>query len=298
MNAILKVNKCYKPHFMIEISNNITLIQRKAFNVLFKSARPLIEKQNNYFMPVAEISMALGVKNDNQLKIALEGLQRVSVKWNIFDDKGIPEFGSASLLPEVRIKDGMCRYWLADGVREFLSTSPRYTLLDLEIQKHFLSKHSQVLWEFCHEYVNTSNNSTGWKTIQEWKIFFGIKTGQYSRFKDFNNYVIQKAITELNKVSDIRVNAEYRKDGRSVSDIRFRIKSAEKIKIKELKEGKNPLPKSIEWYDAQGKTAQSLLRLAFRKEYTGDHDQEIKDIAWKEFLRRERDKDLTQGRLF
>jgi len=59
----------------------------------------------------------------------------------------------------------------------------------------------------------------------------------YQTFKHLNAKIIKPAVTEVNKVSDIIVTPETRKQGRAVTDIRFRIRRNPQLAILDIDDG-------------------------------------------------------------
>ena len=52
----------------------------------------------------------------------------------------------------------------------------------------------------------------------------GIPQGMYPEFKKLNQYVIKEPLEEINKVTDLTVTVEYKKEGRSVVAVKFRFR--------------------------------------------------------------------------
>ena len=51
----------------------------------------------------------------------------------------------------------------------------------------------------------------------------GATAASYDVFKDFNKHVLQKAVKEINEITDINVTAENVRKGRTVVSIRFKV---------------------------------------------------------------------------
>ena len=80
----------------IQIENNITLLQRRAWNVLLYHAYEALLTVDEHQIRVRELMEVLefGSKNDAYLKEALEALISCRVKWNVLDKDGVEEWGS------------------------------------------------------------------------------------------------------------------------------------------------------------------------------------------------------------
>ena len=60
--------------------------------------------------------------------------------------------------------------------------------------------------------------------VEELKEILGAtKKKAYKEFKNFNRLILQRAVAEINEITDIRVEVEYIKKGRSIVDIKFKM---------------------------------------------------------------------------
>ena len=258
--------KVTKPHLFIETSNAVASKQKKAFSALIYNALKTIKDQEKFSMPVSEISHLIGTSNDQRLKNALEDLCGTAVSWNVFDSKGLPKgWRAASLVSDVWIKDGICTYKFSEGVRELIIGGYKYASLDFAVMRHIMGKHALALWEYCSEFIGSQSGSTGWRTVKQWHNFFGLKDGEYPTFFEFNRSVIRKAIDEINKVSDIRIKAEYKRKNRVVSELRFFVDRASDSEKKQInvKPKKIKIPEFEKWFQDQPKNWKNVFDADF-----------------------------------
>ena len=78
------------------------------------------------------------------LKDTLEALVDCTVKWNLLGKDKKQEWGVASLLAEVRIRDGICFYQFSHTLRIKLYNPRIYTKLNLRLQNQFRSQYALV----------------------------------------------------------------------------------------------------------------------------------------------------------
>ena len=70
----------------------------------------------------------------------------------------------------------------------------------------------------------------GWTvSVEDLRKELGATAASYDSFKAFNRAVLQKAITEINEITDINVTAENIRKGRFVSAIRFTVEEKNQI---------------------------------------------------------------------
>jgi hypothetical protein len=92
------------------------------------------------------------------------------------------------------------------------------------MQRLFDSAYALALYENCLRFKNVG--STGWWTIETYKALVGATAKIYEQFKYLKRDAINKPVDEINRVSDIRLEPEFKRSGRNVSEIRFLITEA------------------------------------------------------------------------
>ena len=79
-------------------------------------------------------------------------------------------------------------------------------------------------------YPKLKDRPFGWTvSIEELRKILGATASSYDLFKDFNKHVLQKAIKEINEITDINVTTENVRKGRSVVSIRFKVEEKKQI---------------------------------------------------------------------
>ncbi len=288
-----------KPHFAIRVSNTLTYLQRKAWALLYLNARNDLDDDFHY-VHLSVVSNTLEAHHDKDLKTALTKLSSTAVTWNITNDDGcVKNWTTSAMVGSSNIVEGttVLRYEFTKAMKELFRANPNYATLEISVMNRLKSKHALALWEFCKIFVGTQSGSTGWKTVEEWRGIFGIQKGKYQRFKDFSNYVINKAFHEVNELSDITVKPEYKRSRRSVSEIRFVLKrntkEIEKLE-KTLEESKIP---QFAWLDTKTKAIQKKLEAEFDT-ICKTEDPYQRKIEWGQYLAIKMKKDAQQLPLF
>src|SRR4030095_9730218 len=143
----------------IYIENNITLLQRRAWNVLLAYAYDDLLTKEEHAIKVRDLMRILEFdsKNEEYLKEALEALVTCKLKWNILG-KDLMEWGVTTLLSEAIIRNGTCLYGYGKTLRERLHNPRMYARISLSMQNKFTSKHAQALWEMCVDCLDEARN--------------------------------------------------------------------------------------------------------------------------------------------
>jgi hypothetical protein len=209
----------------IHIQNNITLLQRRAWNVLLANAYDALPFEEKHGITVVDLTKKLEFdsKNDDYLKEALEALVGCKVKWNVLDKDNKWEWGVTTLLAYATIKDGLCTYSYSPPLRERLHNPNIYARISLSMQNKFDSKHALALWELCLDYLDRAKQygETPWIPLETFRELMGIAEEMYPEFKKLNKWVIKDPITAINEVTDFRVDVEYRRQSRKISAVKF-----------------------------------------------------------------------------
>ena len=218
----------------IHIQNNITLLQRRAWNVLLANAYDELPFQERHRMRIQELMRTLEFdsKNEDCLKEALKALVSCKVKWNILDKDGEYEWGVTTLLAEAKVKNGVCSYAYGPTLRERLHNPHMYARISLSMQNKFDSKHAQTLWELCTDYLNEVRHQgeTPFIGLEDFKGLSGIgRDGYGGEFKILNRDVIKPPIKEMNTVTDFDIKAEYKREKRRVAAVKFRVRRVDHV---------------------------------------------------------------------
>jgi len=230
-------NEFIKASPAIQVQSRMTLLQRRAWNVLLANAYDELPHTDLYRVSVAELGAKLGFnsKNDNYLKEILEALVDCKVKWNMLGKDKEEEWGIAVLLASADIKNGICTYGFAPHLRLKLYNPRIYAKLNLRLQNRFKSQYGLVLWEVCFDYFDADRDEgeTPFISLETFKGLLGLGSKDYPRFSEFNRSVIKPAMQEVNDLTNYHVEVEQKRMGRRVAELKFRITKIKHIPIQE-----------------------------------------------------------------
>lgn len=224
----------------IHIKAKLSLTQRKMNNVLLYNAYDSLLTADEHQIPVPLLCELAGVDNKNlaNLKRALTGLTSTSISWNILGENEDDEaWGFAAFLSGGQIKNGICTYRYDKGLAKQLYHPDIYSRINLGVIKKIRTSHALVLYENCYRFVNQGR--TGWWDLDTFRDIMGLaESGSYKQFKDLNKHVIKPAIAEVNQVSNVILEMEYKRTGRAISGLRFLIRSNPQLSFERIEEEK------------------------------------------------------------
>jgi hypothetical protein len=211
----------------IHVSNAFSLMQRKLWNVaLYFSYEHLLDREEHE-IPIGVLAEYAGFNSHNRakLKAAVKALTQTLIEWNLLDDAGQEEewtISTALSAVTFRAKDGMCVFSFSPPLRKKLYQPAVYAKIDLKIVCRFNSGYALALYENCFRFKNVK--TTGWMSLTTFKKLMGVDGSAYYRnYFRLNQKIIIPAVQEVNEVSDIIVEVEYKRKGRLVDELKFNI---------------------------------------------------------------------------
>lgn len=222
----------------IHVSGKLTLLQRKLSNVLLLNAYDTLISRQRHQIDARTLCLMIGYNSNDMetLKASLRGLAETVAEWDMLDEKGQQEWGVSSLLSYAKLKGGICEYAYSPALAEKLHDPKVFALINLNIQRRFTSGHALALYENCYRFIRTG--STGWWPLDLFRRLMGVEgSAYYENFKHLNAKIIKPAVAEVSRSSNILVSPEIRKQGRAVTEIRFRIQENPQLAILDIDDG-------------------------------------------------------------
>jgi hypothetical protein len=212
----------------VQIQSRITLLQRRAWNELLFHAYNELPNEERHHIDLATLMARLEYhsKDESYLQEILERLVTCEVKWNLLGKDDQWEWGVTTLLAEAKIRNGTLTYAYGPELRERLHNPRMYARLNLDMQNKFESKYAESLWEHCVDYfdIRRSEGETPFIELDTYREMMGVEEGMYPQFKRLNELVIKKPVKEINKVTNFQVTVDYKKSGRKVQALKFKVK--------------------------------------------------------------------------
>jgi hypothetical protein len=209
---------------VVHTTGTLSLLERKISNVLLLNAYDNLLKNRTHSLRVGYLTALLGWTESNNiadLKDALKKITSTTIEFNLMKD-GKETWKIMSMLSFAEIEEGVCRYRYDEYLAEKLFNPEIYATINLSIQREFKRGYALTLYENCVRYKNVG--STGWIEIPVFRKLMGADSSLYDEFKYLKHKVINKSIEEINSVSDIKIEAEYSKEGRKIAFVKFIIK--------------------------------------------------------------------------
>ena len=232
-----KINEVIKASPAIQIQSKMTLLQRRAWNVLLANAYNELPNKDIHSVSMVELSTKLGFDSGNQdyLKEVLRSLRSCEVEWNLLNKDNKQVWGVASLLASAEIENGICTYGFAPHLRLKLHNPRIYAKLNLRLQNQFKSQYALILWEVCFDYFDADRDrgETPFIPLETFRELMGIESDEYPAFSIFNRAVIKPAIKEINDVTDYLVEVEQKRLSRRVAELKFRITKVKQLPVQE-----------------------------------------------------------------
>ena len=232
-----KINEVIKASPAIQIQSKISLLQRRAWNVLLANAYNELPNKDLHSVSMIELSAKLGFDSGNQeyLKEVLKSIVDCTVEWNLLNKDNKQVWGAASLLAFVEVENGICCYQFPHPLRQKLHNPRVYAKLNLRLQNQFTSKYALILWELCFDYFDTDRDKgeTPFIPLDTFRELMGLENDEYPLFKELNRNVIKPPIEEINTVTDYHIEVEQKRLRRRIAELKFRITRVKQLPLQE-----------------------------------------------------------------
>ena len=229
----IKNNQILKKHVAaIHIGAKLSLLQRKLVNALLYNAYDQLLTVQEHHISASVLCEMIGFdsKNIGYLKGALKGLMETVVEFDVLEEDGGRSWEAMVLLPYARIKDGKCTYRYERALAEKLYHPDVYSKINLSVLREMNSAHALVLYENCYRFEGIGH--TAWWDIEVFRKLMAVDSmPSYKPFKALNRNVIQPAMKEVNKLSNIQIEMETRMKGRTVTGLRFIVKPNRQLSL-------------------------------------------------------------------
>jgi len=219
--------QCIKKHVAaIHINGVLSLVERKLANVLLLNAYDDLLVKQTHTLPVPHLFAMMGWEESNnigRLQDAIKKLASTPVEFNLMND-GKVSWHAMAMIAYGSIEGGTCTYSYAEFLAKQLYNPEIYATINLGIQRLFESGYALALYENCLRYKSVG--STGWWSVEKFRELVGATKSSYDEFKYLRREAIDKPVDEINRISDIRLSTEFRRQGRRIAEIRFLVAEA------------------------------------------------------------------------
>lgn len=205
----------------VHCSGQLSLVERKLSNILLMNAYDDLMEKDIHVIPTKHLFVMLGWEDSNNLdglKVTLKKLMSTVIEFNLMADGG-EVWQAMTLLSSAVLVDGECRYSYVKDLAVKFYKPEIFAIINIAVQKKFKSNYALTLYENCVRFIKVG--STGWWDLSTFRKIMGSTAETYEAFKRISSFVIKPAMKEINQVSDIRVEVEYKKEKRKVVALKF-----------------------------------------------------------------------------
>jgi len=188
---------------------DLTMTQRKLINSLLS----LVQKTGNqeiYKSTISYLKNSCNIKSTENVdfKEQMLSLIKIVVEFNYLNKDHKHTWEAMPLLAGAKFVDeqGNVDFAISPFLKEKILKPDMYAPLNIKLIAGFKSSYSIVLYELLRDYLTAVKIPQ--ITIEEFRDLMGIKKNEYKLFSNLKNRVINIAVNEVNKKSD--VNCSYK----------------------------------------------------------------------------------------
>lgn len=224
-----------KDNALIDASFNLSLVEQRIMLLAIVEAREVNNLTPNTAIEVLVSNYVQQFKADSNniygaLKDAARTLKRREFSY-IDRYKGQPAYTTANWVNKVTYVDnsGMVVLYFSEEVISLISRlEEQFTKYHLEQVSSFKSKYSTRLYELIVKWVSTGKTEK--YGIEDLRSKLGLGVNEYSTMSNFKINVLDKALGEINKHSDLTVSYEQFKQGRAITAVQFKFEQKQQPK--------------------------------------------------------------------
>lgn len=233
-------------------NRKITALGRKAYNVMLNIAQGQGVEKESYRAPLSEIVSGIDYgSNDIELiKKHLKAMATTIVEWNSPTTGEGTKWTVCALISHATIvkesNQNFLEWGYAQPLRQELLSPSVFSKLSIGMLSQMHTHAGIVLYEICTRYKNIGRTSR-----QNWRWWLPVLTGQpnsekllKTEYRFFKRDTIKPAIAEVCAITDIEIELVEYKDGKSISDLQFLVRSKAQVPLP-LKNPPKPLDLSI-----------------------------------------------------
>lgn len=230
--AFQKTELVVKSNRLIEASYRLTLNEQRI--ILYAICRSR-EEQKGLFpdAPVVITADAFAKQFPSidrghvyhQLKEAMDALYERSVTLHETDeDTGLPQVSKTRWISKASYIDGAGRIkivFTSDVIKYITRLEKEFTSYQLEKVGNMTSFYAVRIYELLTQHREIGSRTLNLKELRE---TLQIGPDEYKLTADFKKWVIEVAVDQINKHSDLTVKYEPKKTGRAITDFAFKIR--------------------------------------------------------------------------
>ena len=211
---------------LIQARHKLSLEEIRLMDTIISLIQPEDEDFKRYKIPVSIFQELYGTQRKDiydVVKRAVEGLLSKPIKLESKNDRGKKVFEMFNFISYGKYEEGEGNFYIEIAssfkpyllkLKEFFSRIPiKYTYV-------LTSRYSIRLYELLKQY-----QETGFRIdkIEDLREMLGVEEHEYKAFKDFEKWVLKRAINEINEKTDLQVSYVKKKTGRKITHIEFYI---------------------------------------------------------------------------
>lgn len=248
-----KIRKPVSTLAIIPKAGSITKLGRQAYAIMLMSARLQASEDPATGMFCAPIHSIIDGFDGNKesmkvIKSTLRSMVSSVVEWQSPTDGESDEWNACALLAAVKIKiikGENYVYWAyAPNLRHELLNPQRYAQLQRSTISKAKSHAGLALYENCVRYKDVPSSLTSEHPWEWWvDVLRGkpMKPGAVLGYGIFKRDTLNKAIAEVNEISEITVTLREKKAGKSVTTIQFEVQKKLRPMNNEDEESQRPI---------------------------------------------------------
>lgn len=183
------------------------------------SANPLPDESPTFKIPIADLQLP-NASSDVNYSTYKKVAQRLTSRQLYLDAPAQHEFISIVVFPMAKYSKGVLTVDVNKHLIPYMiDLSKGYTKLQLQAALSLNSQYSQLLYTRLCKFLDTGIYRV---SVDELRVI--LEAQQYTRWSNFKQTVLARAIDEINQKTDIDVTVSEKREGRFIANLVFSIR--------------------------------------------------------------------------
>ena len=214
---------------LIHSSSELGLVERKLFNWLLLESFEQLEQDVTHEIPLPILKVLMGWENSNNndgLEAAMKRLMSTVVHFNLIKSKKTKDgesyedaWEATTLLSYAAIVDGRARWRFDQAMAAKLHDPAVFHWLNVAAAQGLQSSFAYALYENSARYYKVGQ--TPKLSVPLVRELLNATAPLYADFRYLKQRVLTPAVKEINTITDIELEVEYQREGRSVVTVQF-----------------------------------------------------------------------------
>ncbi len=205
-----------KPPNLILTAKTLSLVQQQLLNFIIASTQ---DTNQEHCIQLAILLRYLSTTRDTKrIRELLVNMGNATTQI-ISDSKKATPQEKFSYFESLKIINGVVFYRFSPHIQKLITSSTEHAAINIFLVRAFSCKYSLFLYELC--LALTKKGQTPWLDLEYIRNYMNLAPNNYPTFKQLNHHILNRAIKEIHKKTNIELRPLYKKQNNTIVAIKL-----------------------------------------------------------------------------